>query len=128
MAIILPWHAIDSRARRLVFPGHAADQRLHRLDIVNTADALPGTPNIPPSLEFRIAAGAKIHLCLVGLGKLIGIKASTRDAAAQVVPGDAAEQGGIDNVFAAAVDQHLLVLRAGVALLGGDETRPEIGK
>src|ERR1700735_5406236 len=118
----------ESRACRLVFRRHPVDQRLDRFDVVNAADALPGAPDVAPCLEFRVAAGAEIHFRLIGLGKLVGVEAGARHAAAQVVAGDAAEQRGVDDVLAAAVDEHLLVLSAGVALLRGDETRPEIGE
>src|SRR6202046_158675 len=118
----------ESRACRLVLLRHPVDQRLDRLDAVNAADALPGAPDVAPRLEFRVAAGAEIHFRLVGLGKIVGVEAGARHAAAQVIAGDAAEQRSVDDVLAPALDEHLLVLGAGVGFLRGDEAGAEIGQ
>src|SRR5882757_946802 len=115
-------------ARRCIFAFHPRDQCIHRFDIVDAADALAGAPNVPPRLRRRIAAGAEIHFGLVRFGQMIGIETRVRDTAAQVVAVDAAEQRCVDNIFAAAIDEHLLVLGRRIALLGRDEARTEVSK
>ncbi len=59
---------------------------------------------------------------------MIRIKTGARNAAAQVIAVHAAEQRCVDDVLGGAVDEHLLVFRRSVALIGGDETRPQVGQ
>src|SRR5579885_3354246 len=94
-------------ARRLVLglePGHDVGGRR---GVVDLADALARAPDVAPRLGLLVAAGAEIHLALVGHRQVVGIEAGRGDRALEVVAVHAGEEVGVDDLLSGAVDDAL---------------------
>src|SRR5665213_2740185 len=111
-----------------VFGGQPGDEFAGRRDRRDRADALAAAPDVAPGLGLLVAAGAEVHLGRIGLGKVFRIQAGALDARAQIVAVNPGEAVGVENVLAAAFDDHLLVSGNGVGLLRGDESRADVGE
>ena len=109
-------------------PFHPVDELGDRRRVGDLADTLARAPDVAPRLGLHVAAGAEVHLRLVGNRQIVRIEPGRGDRGAEIVAVHAGEEVGVDDVVRGVLRQRGLVGFVSVGFLRRDEARAHIGE
>ena len=112
-----------------IFLFQSVDQSGHGGNVLDLPHALPGAPDVAPSLLVGVAARAEIHFRLVRLRQIVGIEPRRHDRSTQIVAMDAREEICIDDVAAARrFGKRAFIGLRRIGFLRRDEAGADIGE